>query len=191
MSRRVAIAGVAESDLGETGKSVYELQAQAISAALEEAGIRWDEVDGLATTGSSRFSATQVAEYLGLFPTWLDTTFAGGASFEVYVGHAMSAITAGMCDVIVISYGSNQRSMRSRRLGGVVEGQTPEAQYEAPYGPLNPISAYALAAHRYMHEYKATSEQLAMVAVSAREWALRNPKAFHHRSGPLSVSDVL
>lgn len=191
MSRRVAIAGVAESELGSTGRSVYELQVQAIGAALAEAGLTFVDVDGLATNGSSRFAATQVAEYLGLFPRWIDTTFAGGASYEVFVGHAAQAIQAGACEVAVISYASNQRSQRSRRLEGVVEPATPEAQYEAPYGLLNPISGYALAAQRYLHEFGATSEQLAEVAVAARSWALLNPKAFHHDSGPLTVDEVL
>ena len=191
MSRRVAIAGVAESDLGVTGKSVYELQVQAIGAALAEAGLGYEDVDGLATNGSSRFAATQVAEYLGLFPRWLDTTFAGGSSYEVFVGHAAEAIAAGACDVAVISYGSNQRSLRSRQLGGAFEPNTPASQYEAPYGPLNPITAYALAAQRYLHDFGARPEQLAEVAVAARAWALLNPKAFHHGSGPLTVADVL
>ena len=186
-----AIVGVAESDLGITGKSTYQLIAQASLAALEDAGLRLSDVDGLATTGSSRFPATQVAEYLGIAPSWVDTTFIGGASFESFVGHATAAIDAGLCEVVLVSFGSNQRSTRSRRLGGVVESATPEAQYEAPCGPLNPISAYALVAQRYLHEYRATSEQLAEVAVAAREWAMLNPKAYRHDDGPLTVEDVL
>jgi acetyl-CoA acetyltransferase len=191
MSKRVAIVGVAESDLGITGKSVYALQVQAITAALEDAGLDLSHVDGLATNGSSRFAATQLAEYLGIFPRWFDTTFAGGSSYEIFVSHAAHAIREGACEVAVISYGSNQRSMQSRQLGGVVDPGTPEAQYEAPYGLLNPISGYALAAQRYLFEYGTTSEQLAGVAVAARAWALKNPKAFHYRSGPLTVVDVL
>ncbi len=191
MSKRVAIVGVAEFDLGITGKSVYELQVQAITAALEDAGLDPNHVDGLATNGSSRFAATQVAEYLGIFPRWFDTTFAGGPSYEVFVGHAAHAIREGACDVALITYGSNQRSMRSRQLAGVVDPGTPEAQYEAPYGLLNPISGYALAAQRYLFEFGTTSEQLAGVAVAARAWALKNPKAFHYGSGPLTVDDVL
>jgi acetyl-CoA acetyltransferase len=190
VTRNVAIAGVAESDLGVTGKSVYELQAQAITAALADAGLEWKDVDGLATTGSSTMSAVQVAEYMGLMPRWLDSTSTGGSSFEVFTGHALAAIQAGLCNVAVISYASNQRSMRSRRPGGREE-HTPTAQYEGPFGLFNPISSYALAAHRYMHEFGATSEQLAEVAVSTREWALKNPKAFMHDKGPLSIGEVL
>ncbi|MGW5161150.1 acetyl-CoA acetyltransferase [Nonomuraea wenchangensis] len=191
MTTSVAIAGAAESDLGVTGRSILGLQAQAIGRALEDAGLTLADVDGLATTGVSRFSATQVADYLGLRPAWTDSTFAGGSAFEMYVARAVQAIEAGQCSTVVISYGSNQRSARSRSLAGVVESHTPEAQFETPYGPLYPISYYAMSAQRYLHEYGGTREQLAEVAVAAREWALLNPAAYRHGAGPLSVADVI
>ena len=91
----------------------------------------------------------------------------------------------------MISFASNQRSARSRSLGGVVEAHTPEAQFETPYGPLYPLSYYAMAAQRYLHTYGGTREQLAEIAVAAREWALLNPAAFRYGAGPLTVDDVL
>ena len=187
----VAIAGVAESDLGVTGASILRLQTQAALAALDDAGLSLADVDGLCTNGLSRFSTTQLAEYLGLSPTWTDSTFAGGASYEIFVARAAEAIRAGQCSTVLIAYGSDQRSARSRRLGGVSEPHTPAAWFEAPFGPLDPISFYAMAAQRHMHEFGTTPEQLAEVAVAARAWALLNPKAFHHGSGPLTASDVL
>ena len=191
MSSEAAIVGVAESDLGITDKTRFQLQAQAITGALEDAGLLLEEVDGLATNGLARFSASSMAEYLGIFPTWTDSTFAGGASYEVFVGHAVDAIKSGQCQVAVISYGSNQRSARSRQMGGVTDPGDPEAQFEAPYGPLSPLSMYAMAARRHMHEFGTTAEQLAEVAVAAREWALLNPKAYRYGAGPLSVPQVL
>ncbi|HZC18952.1 MAG TPA: acetyl-CoA acetyltransferase, partial [Rubrobacteraceae bacterium] len=61
--------------------------------------------------------------------------------------------------------------------------------YEVPYEPRYPLSMYALAASRHMHEYGTTRGQLAEVAVAAREWAKLNPKAFVRDD--LSVEDVL
>lgn len=187
----VAIAGAAESDLGVTGKSILTLQAQAISRALGDAGLTLRDVDGLATSGVSRFSATQVADYLGLRPAWTDSTFAGGSAFEMYVARAAQAIEAGQCATVVISYGSDQRSARSRSLGGFAEPHTPEVQFEEPYGPLYPISYYAMAAQRYLHVFGAGREGLAEVAVAAREWALLNPKAYRYGAGPLTAEGVL
>jgi hypothetical protein len=65
-----AIVGVAESDLGITNASILALQAQAITRALADAGLSVSDVDGLATSGVSRFSATQVADYLGIQPAF-------------------------------------------------------------------------------------------------------------------------
>ncbi len=191
MTTSTAIVGAAESDLGVTNSSIMTLQAQAITRALADAGLKLSDVDGIATSGVSRFSATQVADYLGLQPSWCDSTFAGGSAYEMYIARASQAIAAGQAETIVISFASNQRSARSRSLGGVVESHTPEAQFETPYGPLYPLSYYAMAAQRYLHDYGLTRADLAQVAVLAREWALLNPKAFRHDSGPLTVDDVL
>ncbi|MEE8601373.1 acetyl-CoA acetyltransferase [Euzebya tangerina] len=189
--RDVAIVGVAESELGITGASIAELQTQAVTRALAEAGLTPADVDGFATNGAARFSVTAMAEYLGIQPRWTDSTFAGGASYEIFVGHAATAIATGQAEVVVIAYGSNQRSASSRSLGGVVEAHVPDAQFDAPYGPLQPISAYALAADRHMYTHGTTRAQLAEVAVAAREWALLNPIAYRHDEGPLTVADVL
>ncbi|TDC46643.1 thiolase [Actinomadura sp. KC345] len=191
MSTGVAIVGAAECDLGVTNRSVLGLQTQAVTRALDDAGLSLRDVDGIATTGVSRFSATQLADYFGLEPRWTDSTYAGGSAFEMFVARAAQAIQAGQAATIVISFASDQRSARSRSLGGVVEDHTPEAQFETPYGPLFPLSYYAMAAQRYLHAYGGTRERLAEVAVAAREWALLNPAAFRYGKGSLTPSDVL
>ncbi|MEO6511547.1 MAG: acetyl-CoA acetyltransferase [Nocardioides sp.] len=187
----VAIVGVAESDLGVTGRSILTLQTQAVTRALADAGLSLAEVDGVATTGISRFSATQLADYLGLVPRWTDSTFAGGSAYEMMVARASQAIEAGQADTVVISFASNQRSARSRSLSAVVETHTPEAQFETPYDPLYPISYYAMVAQQYLARFGGTREQLAEVAVAAREWALLNPAAFRYGAGSLTVDDVV
>ncbi len=191
MSTGVAVVGVAESDLGFTGQSVLGLQTQAVTRALADAGLALRDVDGLATTGVSRFSTTQLADWFGLQPRWVDATFAGGSAYEMMVARAVQAIEAGQAETVVISFASNQRSARSRALGGGYEEHLPEAQFERPYAPLFPVSYYAMAAQRYLHRYRGTREGLAEVAVAAREWALLNPAAFRHDAGPLTVEQVL
>lgn len=185
-----AIVGVAESDLGLVpGRTAIDLHVQAARAALADAGLRLAHVDGLLTCNVSRFTAMQMAEQLGIFPSFVDTTMAGGSSFEMHLGHAAAAIAAGLCSVALITYGSVQRSQQERRLEGVADPTSSAAQYEAVYAPLFPVSFYAMAAERYMHEFGVTSEQLAEVAVAARRWAALNPKAY--KRDPLSVEEVL
>ena len=184
------IVGAAECDLGVTNKSILELQAQAVTRALTDAGLKISDIDGLATNAISRFSVTQLADYLGITPTFSDSTFAGGSSFEMFVARAYQAVATGQCKVVVVSFASNQRSAKSRSLAGVIEHHTPEAQFESSYGPLYPLTYYAMAAQRYIHDVKDGRAALNEIAISARAWALLNPKAYRYGSNPLTQADI-
>ena len=182
-----AIVGVAESDLGEVGGGFtpLDLIGQATSRALDDAGLEKEDVDGLFSASAYYHMPTlSVGEYLGIRPRYSDATNMGGSSFVSHLFHAASAINAGFCEVALIAYGSTQRSASGRLVSG-----SEALPYEAPYKPRYPVSAYALAASRHMHEYGTTREQLAEVAVAAREWAKLNPKAFMRDD--LSVEDVI
>jgi acetyl-CoA acetyltransferase len=182
-----SIAGVAESRLGEVGPAVtpLDLVAEASAAALEDAGLHKDDVDGLFTASAYYgMPGLNVGEHLGIRPRYSDSTSLGGASFVAHLHHAAVAIAAGACEVALIAYGSTQRS-DGGRLVSVAESDP----REAPHRPRYPISMYALAAARHMHEFATTREQLAEVAVAARAWARLTPGAFER--GPLSVGDVL
>ena len=183
----VAIVGAAESDLGKVmpGLGPLDLMAQATARALDDCGLRLDEVDGLfATTSQSRMPTLALAEYLGIQPRYHDATNMGGASFMTMVARAQAAIEAGLCQVAVIAYGSTQRSM------GRANVAAPDPNpHEAPYRPMYTASSYALAASRHMHQYGTTRRQLADIAVAARQWALLNPAAWEKK--PLTVEEVL
>ena len=104
-----AIAGVAESDLGEVaaGLSPLDLMGQAAQRALADAGLSLRDVDGLfATTSQSRMPTLALAEYLGIRPRYHDGTNIGGCSFMSMVAHAQAAIQAGLCEVALIAYAS-------------------------------------------------------------------------------------
>src|SRR3954452_3934421 len=183
----VAIVGAAESDLGAVAAlmSPIDLMAQGIDRALRDAGLSLKNVDGLfCATTQARTPAMSLAEYLGLPNAYTDSTIVGGSSFEVHVAHAHAALAAGLCSVAVVAYGSTQRTV-GRRAASAREFNP----YETPYKPFLPATAYAMAASRHMHEYGTTREQLAAVAVAAREWALLNPVAWEKK--PLTIQDVL
>ena len=186
--RRAAIVGVAESDVGATPHlTVLSQQALAAQAALREAGLAKDTVDAVFTAGAWSWAPTMtLAEYLGIQPRYTDSTNIGGSSFEAHAGHAAAAIEAGLIDVALITYGSTQRTSRSRNAPRPAELT---AQFELPYGLPMPVGAYALAAMRHMHQYGTTSEDLAEVAVAARQWARLNPRAWYR--DPITVEDVL
>lgn len=182
-----AIVGVAESDLGEVGPEYtpLDLIGQATLRALEDASLKKENVDGLFSASAYYHMPTlSVGEYLGIRPRYSDATSMGGSSFVSHLFHAAAAIDAGLCEVALITYGSTQRSGGGRLVSG-----SETLPYEAPYNARYPVSMYALAASRHMYQYGTIREQLAEVAVAAREWAKLNPNAFIRED--LSISDVL
>ena len=194
--RTAVIVGVDESDeLGATpNKSPLMHHAEAARNALANAGLGFDDVDGLFScmTNGSLTSVTQVAEYLGLAPRYADGTQVGGSSFEFFIEHAAAAIEAGLCEVALITHGETGRSIWREgwaRGGGGGNGTIPGSQFETPYGIGGAPSAYAIAAQRHMAQYGTTSEDLARIAVSTRRWAQMNPKALMR--DPITVQDVV
>jgi acetyl-CoA acetyltransferase len=194
LSKRAAIVGVDESDqIGICeGKTALMLHAEAARNALRDAGLELSDVDGLLTAGPS---VMQLAEYLGVQPSYMDGTTVGGSSFVIDVEHAAAAIDAGLCSVALITHGEMGYSARRGRASRgadprrYMDPESAAAQFEFPFGAGGPPSVYSLACMRHMHEYGTTHEQLAEIAVATRKWAQLNPKAFMRDS--LSIDDVL
>ncbi|GHA40264.1 hypothetical protein GCM10010303_59280 [Streptomyces purpurascens] len=175
----MAVVGVALSDCGRVDDATpYALHAQAARRALADAGLDRSLVDGFASAGLGTLAPVEVAEYLGLRPTWVDSTSVGGSTWEVMAAHAADAIAAGHARVVLLAYGSTARAdvRAGRRTGTLSFGTRGPLQFEAPYGHTL-IAKYAMAARRHMIEYGTTIEQLAEVAVQARANAALNPEA--------------
>lgn len=183
---RAAIAGAATYGIGESpGLKPMDLAARAANLALRDAGLTPKDVDALfVVTVDDALSGLSAAEYLGIRPRFTENNRTGGSAFHSHLIVASLMLDAGYCDTALIMYGSNQRTST----GGLVSMRLP-SPYEKPYKPLTPLSSYALAAARHMHQYGTTREQLASVAVAARQWANLNPDAF--AKGDLSIEDCL
>ncbi|NYT84483.1 thiolase [Pollutimonas harenae] len=189
---KAAIAGIGVAGLGEAhGYSEAEILAQAAVQAVADAGLSMQDIDGLATCSSSATMwAMPVAEYLGIKPRFIESTMLGGSSFLAHLLPAILALESGQCNAVLVCYGSTQRTAVFGRKEGVKARALLDPQpFEQPYSPLSPITSYALAAARHMHEYGTTRRQLAEVAVAARQWAQLNPEAMMR--DPLSIEDVL
>jgi acetyl-CoA acetyltransferase len=188
-----AVVGVADevSPTGDIDVPLRALEARVIDAALADAGLTRADVDGLCScTGGTLMHAVELAEHLGLTPSWIDATQVGGASYELFVEHAAAAIATGLCETVVISYAATPRADRRHRRGGLGAYATPERlEWEAPFGVFLPIGAYALAANRHMALYGTKPEELAQIAVDTRRWAARNPLA--HLRDEVTVDEVL
>ncbi len=187
-----AIVGAATFGCGETpGYSDMELLATAARQAVADAGLTMRDIDGLCTaSGGATMWAMPVIEYLGLRPSYIDSTMIGGSSFIAHLLPAMHALQSGQCKAVLVAYGSAQRSATFGRREVVASRKFLDPQpYEYPYEPTLPMAAYALSTSRHMHQFGTTRRQLAEVAVAARAWAGKNPEAFMRE--PLSIDDVL
>jgi acetyl-CoA acetyltransferase len=183
---KTAVVGAATHGIGEMpGYDSIDLAAQAALKALRQAGLTPADVDGVFIGLPQDFlSGLSFSEYLGIRPRVTDNNRTGGSAFITHMFWAAHALMTGQCNVALVAYGSNQRS----GAGKLVSSQK-IPYFEAAYRPLMPVSAYALATSRHMHQYGTTREHLAQVAVSARAWAARNPEAFMR--DPLTLDDVL
>ncbi|MEV5140016.1 acetyl-CoA acetyltransferase [Streptomyces syringium] len=189
--RKVAVVGVALSDCGRVDTATpYALHAQAARRALADSGLDKGVIDGLASAGLGTLAPLEVGEYLGLRPTWVDSTGVGGSTWEVMTAHAADAIAAGHANAVLLVYGSTARAdlKAGRRRANLSFGTRGPAQFEVPYGHTL-VAKYAMAARRHMHQYGTTLEQFADVAVQTRANAAHNPLAMYR--DPITVDDVL
>ena len=185
-SGRTAIVGAATFGVGTTpGLNNFDLAAMASIKALAQVQMKPRDVDGLAVVVMDEtLSVLNFAEYLGIHPRFVNNTRTGGSSFQIQAATAALALEAGQCDVVLIAYGSDQRSSAGKLLSS-----SRPSPWEAPYKPLRPISSYAMAAARHMHQFGTTKRQLGEVAVAARRWAQLNPEATMR--DPLTMEDYL
>ena len=197
---KTAVVGIAEavSPTGELDLTGRALEARMVREVLDDAGLSLSDIDGIC----HHQSAMQFAEFLGITPTFTDSTMTGGSVFEVYLEHAASAIAAGVCECVLVVFAQTPRASRTlakkrntdpnaaqRARAAMYGTDNPMTEWETPYGLQGPAGSYALAASRHMAQYGTTSEQLATIAVKSREWAALNANA--HKRDPLSVGDVL
>jgi acetyl-CoA acetyltransferase len=190
---KVAIVGAADTEVGVLpGRTPMELGVEAALAAIADAGLEKDDIDGLVTCNAMAqpmmYHAEATAEYLQIFPRYCIAAGAGGGTAFSIIHHAASAIATGMADVVVVAMADSMRSGLTRDQAMLVQASTGHPEFEQPYGPTVP-AYYALIAQAHMAEFGTTQEQFAGIAVACRAHAARNPAA--QMRDLISVEDVL
>jgi acetyl-CoA C-acetyltransferase len=171
----------------------FVIQTECVRGALVDAGLSPDDVDGFCTAasdfgeGGEPMAICEVAEWLGLRPTFVDSTDIGGCSPISQIGHAAAAIACGMADVVVVSYAASSFSRRGF-MGSPPRDLSGPGQFEAPFG-FTIAGSFALLAQRHMWQFGTTSEQLAQIAVACRKHAGANPNARY--TDPITIDEVL
>ncbi|MBL1096356.1 lipid-transfer protein [Streptomyces coffeae] len=188
-----AVVGIgATAFTKDSGRSELRLAAEAVRAALDDAGLTPADVDGLVTFTMDTSPEITVAQACGIGElSFFSRVHYGGGAACATVQQAALAVATGVADVVVCYRAFNERS--GRRFGAGVQHREPSAEGTAlgwvlPFGLLTPASWVAMAAQRYLHIYGLTPEVFGHVAVTDRRYAATNPAAYFY-GRPITPAD--
>ncbi len=193
LANEACIAGIGETEFSKnSGRSELQLACEAVKAALDDCGLEPSKVDGLTSFTMDTSDEIEIAQAVGLgdLKFYSRIPYGGGAAIGV-MQQAVMAVATGVADYVVVYRAFNERSGRRYSTGiadGIVTADLIHWSWYMPFGLLTPASWVAMFTQRYMHEYGATGEDLAHVAVSARNFAVNNPRAFFYGK-PMTVED--
>jgi acetyl-CoA acetyltransferase len=199
--RRAVIAGVGQSAIGrQLDRSGFQLTLDAVVAAVADAGLTIDDIDGLAmfpgggtgnVPGYGGANIYEVQDALGITTTWRQGQVEG-MSLPFYAP-AMAVATGQARHAVIfrtVKEGSAARNAGGRPAYGSTKpmAEGPLA-WLLPIGALSPVVQVAPYATRYLHDFGVTREQLGWIPVIQRAHAARNPDAVYR--DPLTIEDYL
>ncbi|MER5621213.1 lipid-transfer protein [Streptosporangium sp. NPDC002544] len=186
-SGSTAVAGIGATEFSkQSGRSELQLAAEAVFAALNDAGLAPSDVDGLVTYTQDANQEISVAREVGIGDlSFFSRVHYGGGAACGTVLHAAMAVATGVAETVVCYRAFNERSGRrfgqpNPGIGGEPTSHGLEMSWHLPYGLMTPAAWVAMFARRYMHAYGATSEDFGRVAVAMRRHAATNPAAWFH-----------
>lgn len=206
LERRAVISGIGQSTVGRRlGRSELDLTVEAALAAIEDAGLRREDIDGLATypgmgIGTGGFAGPgtpEVQDALRLRLNWHDGGGEGPGQIRAVMA-ACLAVAAGLARHVIVyrtvtestAQGSGGRQGIGGSGGG---GSVPKfggfLQWYLPFGAVSAVNWLALVAQRRFHEFGLTREQLGQIALNGRRNAALNDRAVYR--DPMSLEDYL
>ncbi|MDV7134798.1 MULTISPECIES: lipid-transfer protein [Actinomycetes] len=195
LSGAAAIAGIGATDFSKnSGRSELRLAAEAVTAAIADAGLAPSDVDGLVSFTMDTNTEIAVARSAGIgeLKYFSRIHYGGGAACST-VQQAAMAVATGVADVVVAYRAFNERSgMRFGQVNTSLVAQDNSSgtdnAFSYPHGLSTPAAFVAMVAQRYMHEYGATSEDFGRISVVDRKHAAVNPNAFFYGK-PITLED--
>lgn len=200
----VVITGVGQSEVGRpSNKSAMRLTLDACLEAIADAGLQRSDIDGVAcwpgdNNNGDPFSPvgpSALKSALGLNVNWFGGGYEGPGPLTGVINGAM-AIAAGLCNhVLVFRTITEASARRVNKQAGALTNKTQGRdssyawQWFTPFNVQSGINLMALYAQRHFHEYGTRPEQLAQIALTCRQNAMRNPKALYRT--PMSMDDYM
>ncbi|MFD1706270.1 hypothetical protein ACFSCZ_05800 [Siminovitchia sediminis] len=199
LSDRACIVGAGETEFVRgTDKPLARLCIEASINACKDAGIEPSEIDGVISPWKFNIRHEEFVHGLGMKELKFSGRFElGGASAIAAIQSAAMAVDSGVADYVLVATG--QRGYSGVRLGtgdsGILELNNefmPNNEYrenlEYPYGVSVPLHYYSLHANRWFHEYNPDPAGLQIVAMTCREHAHLNEKAYM-KGRPMTEED--
>jgi len=177
-----AVVGIGQTAFGKgLEDSELSLACQAITLAIEDAGLVPSDVDGLSMFSMETGREVDVARNVGLgdITFFTEVGYGGGAGCGV-VGQAAMAVATGQCQVAVAWRARKRAAKTSRPWSQVSTRVGGHQQWSRPFGVIRPVDEIAMLTRRAMHQYGYTRDHLANVALAFRHHANRNPLATMH-----------
>lgn len=190
---QAAVVGIGATEFSkDSGRSELKLAVEAVAAAVADAGLELEDVDGLCTYAMDKNPEIEVFRNIGgrdlKFFSRID--YGGGAACAPLLQAAM-AVHSGVAEVVVCYRAMNERSQYRFGQGFVppplANAEAAHWGWTVPFGLATPASWVALAARRYMHDFGATSEDFGRVSVACRRHAAENPHAWFYKK-PLTLA---
>ncbi len=192
MAASIAVAGLGITEMGKVyGKSASDFAAEAIALALDDAGLGFNDVDGLLVHSNLSPEMTVNLQWsLGFhdLPV-LAAIGAYGSTPAAMFNYATRVIESGQAETVVMVYADAPLRPAGSAGAAYANANPPEGMdsVNVAHGFYGANVGYALAAKRHMELFGTTSEQFGAVAVAQREWAVMNPHAQMRK--PITLED--
>ncbi|MGA0018564.1 MAG: thiolase family protein [Steroidobacteraceae bacterium] len=196
-----AITGIGQSVISRAAeKSALGLTVDAAMQAIEDAGLRREDIDGVSTwpgglgdgTGFSPIGIPALQDALRLKLNWYANTRETAGQFGALF-LAIMAVHARLCRHVLVFRTMYQAT--ARKAGLVNASFQPGARvhdkmvWHAPYHAYVAATQQALYFARYVHESGIRPEQVAQVAINGRRNAALNPAAVYRK--PLTLDEYM
>ena len=192
---KTAVVGIGATEISKnSGRSTLRLAVECCDAAIRDAGLAPEQIDGIVSFTVEENHEIDVARNLGIkeLTHFSRIHHSGGAACGTLHQAAM-AVSSGACNYALVYRAFNERSETRFGAGVQLQDNSPtpilvDFGWCLPFGLLTPASWVAMFASRYMHEYGATSEDFGRVSVADRRHAATNPEAFFYQR-PITLED--
>ena len=195
LSSKAAIAGIGATEFSkDSGRSELQLAVEAVTAALDDAGLKGSEVDAISTYSMDNNAEIEVHNLIGGQDLkFFSRVYYGGGAACAPLMHCAMAVASGVAEVGVVYRAMNERSQGRFGIGQMIDTNSMlfENRLLGNYmchGLSTPAAWLALIARRIMHERGITTEDFGRISVAARDFAATNPAAFFHNR-PITLED--